>query len=146
MRLKDKGAFKSAPILNGSAEAVLRAIQSWPDVISATHWLLGSPGVVDGTDFYVGEAELGHIHLDGSIHLALTKPLRDLLVGRGLAGPFRWSAAWVVAPIRSVAEADSATWLFRLAYDRLRGASDHEIRDRILSHGSDEVGVATSRF
>lgn len=141
MRLNDKGDFKSAPILADWSETVSQAIQSWPDVISATHWLIGSPGVVDGADFYVGEAELGHIHLDGSIHLALSKPLRDLLVGQGLASPFRWSAAWVVAPIRSVAEADSATWLFRLAYDRLRGASDQEIRDCILSHGSNEVDV-----
>lgn len=49
----------------------------------------------------------------------------------GLAEPFRYHRAWVQAPIRSTVEADHATWLFRLAYDRLRKADEEDLANRI---------------
>ena len=75
MRLESKGEIRSPPKLKGPAEAVSLQIQSWRGVISATHWYLYDRTQVDGADFYVGEKELGHIHLDGELHLGLTAGL-----------------------------------------------------------------------
>ena len=131
VQLRNEGELRPAPALAGSAENVSAAVQSWADVKSFTHWQLGSPTVVDGAEFHIPEGELGHIHLGGELHLALTEELRAQLVKLRLAEPFRYHRAWVQAPIRSTAQADHAIWLFRLAYDRLRGTGQQEILSRI---------------
>ena len=130
-QLRNEGELRPAPTFAGPAQIVSVAVQSWADVKSFTHWQLGNPTSVDGAEFLVPEGELGHIHPGGEVHLALTEELRALLVKLGLAEPFRFHRAWVQAPIRSTAEADHATWLFRLAYDRLRGATQHDIVSQV---------------
>ena len=68
-------------------------------------------------DFYAGDDELGHLHLDGELHLATTIHLRHLLVAARLARPFAFGgsyAGWVEASIQNEADADHALWLFRL--------------------------------
>jgi Luciferase len=131
MKLTDKGPIVGPPRLRGPAQTVSAEVQSWPGVVSATHWLLNDPTQVDGADFYVGERELGHIHLDGEIHLAVTQALRRALVERKLAEPFRWAADWVQFPITDKKSAQHALWLFRLGYDRLNGASRIDLFQRI---------------
>ena len=130
-QLRNEGELRPAPALAGPAQTVSVAVQSWAGVKSFTHWQLGDPTTVDGAEFHIPEGELGHIHLGGEVHLALTEQLRALLVKLGLAEPFRYHRAWVQAPIRSTAEADHATWLFRLAYDRLRKADEEDLVYRI---------------
>lgn len=132
MKLSDKGQIQPPPVLKGNAQTLSEAIQSWPGVVAATHWYLHDRSRVDGADFYVGERELGHIHLDGEIHLALTKPLASLLIQRDLAEPFPWAENWVQFPIWSAADAEHATWLFRLGYDRLGGAAAATLRQQVL--------------
>jgi hypothetical protein len=101
MKLTDKGDIRPPPILTGPAQRVSGEIQSWPKIVAATHWYLHDRTQVDGADFYVGERELGHIHLDGEIHLGTTKALRDVLIEQRLAEPFEWHEAWVQFSIRS---------------------------------------------
>jgi Family of unknown function (DUF5519) len=127
MKLKDKGPVIAPPILAGWAQTVSLEIQSWPGIVCATHWLFGNPTVVDGTDFHVGETELGHIHLGGEIHLVLTKALKMAVISSGLAQPFRWDANFVQFPIDSRHSAQHALWLFRLAYDRINGSSESDL-------------------
>ena len=43
MRLKDKGPVIAPPVLSGWAQTVSLEIQSWPGIISATHWCLEMP-------------------------------------------------------------------------------------------------------
>ena len=137
IQLRNPGPLKPAPQLEGFAQDVSTELQSWPGMISATHWQLGDPTRVDGAEFHVEKGgELGHIHLNGEVHLALTKALRDCLVAGKLAKPFRWSDAWVTAPITSPHEADQALWLFRLGYDRLGSTSEETLFDRIASHAT----------
>ena len=85
MTLSEKGPIAPPPILNGLLQGVSQTIQSWNGVVAATPWYLYLPTQVDGADFYVGEKELGHIHLDGSVHLATSMALRQVLVTRRLA-------------------------------------------------------------
>jgi hypothetical protein len=95
---------------------------------------------VDGADFYVGEKELGHIHLDGELHLGVTAGLGRMLIEAGRAEEFPWGEDWVQAPISSRRDARNALWLFRLGYDRLTGAPISELRRRVRE------GVRWGRF
>ena len=101
---------------------------------AATHWFLYDQTQVDGADFYVGDRELGHIHLDGEIHLGTTRTLGAMLIEHGLADPFEWHDAWVQYPIRKKADVDHALWLFRLGYDRLTGTGIAMLRQRVVSY------------
>ena len=95
--------------------------QKWPGIIAATHWHLSRRDEVDGADFYIGEQELGHIHLDGEVHLATDLEMRKSLVEAGLARPFPWYKSWVELSIRTEPDAAHAIRLFRLNYCRLTG-------------------------
>ena len=114
-----KGPLAPPPMLGGSVQAVADAIATWPEVQATTHWHLNDQTRIDGIDFYVGPDELGHIHLDGSIHLATTPELGAEMVAEGLGKPFRWARGWITADISRLG-VDAAEALFRRNYDRLR--------------------------
>lgn len=92
---------------------------------------LGDERIVDGADFYVGERELGHIHLYGEAHIAVPMAVRSALIEEGLAEPFEWSRAFVVKSLRSARDTREAEWIFALAYDRLRAAAVEQLVERI---------------
>ena len=131
MKLSEKGHFAARPTLQGPAELVACAVQQWPAVHARTHWQLGDETIVDGADFYVGERELGHLHLYPEAHVAMPPSLRDAVIAAQLARPFRWNERFVVHRVKTSAEARVTEWLFRLAYDRLRGVSLAVLRQRI---------------
>ena len=131
MRLETKGEIRPPPNLKGLAQSVSLEIQSWPGIVSATHWSFADRTKVDGADFYLGEKELGHIHLNGELHILVTSGLRRRLVEAGLAQPFPWSDEWIQSSVVHPRDARSAVWLFRLAYDRLAGTPISNLRQRI---------------
>lgn len=133
MKLSQKGRFAPPPRLEGFAQFVSETLQGWDGVIAATHWHLQDRRRVDGADFYVDDEtrELGHIHLNGEIHLALTTTLAAEVVARRLAHPFEWDDAWIACRISGPATADRAIALFRLGYDRMRGESERALAARI---------------
>ena len=136
MKLEAKGPIQAAPVLAGPGQKTAEAIQSWPTIISATHWDLFNRSRVDGADFYVDETELGHIHLNGEVHLAATHVLGLPLLARGLVSPLPYGKAhgdWVSFMIRTDADADHATWLFQLNYDRIQGVSMDVLTERLLA-------------
>ena len=133
MTLESKGPIVKPPTLKGNAQVVSLEVQSWPDIISATHWTIGDNTKVNGADFYKNELELGHIHLDGEVHLLLTTKLRNALVSKKIADPFPWGKDWVQTEITNQRSAKTAIWLFRLGYDRLNGVSDADLMKRIAA-------------
>lgn len=137
MKLEEKGPIKPAPVLAGAGQKTAEAIGSWPAIVSATHWDLFNRSRVDGADFYVDESELGHIHLNGEVHLAATNGLGVPLLERGLVSPLPYGKAygdWVSFMILTDSDADQATWLFQLNYDRLRGVPIAALIERIAAH------------
>ena len=140
LKLEQKGVMQPPPVLPGPAEATSQSIQSWSGVIAATHWDLYRRKQVDGADFYVGEKELGHLHLDGEVHLATSPELGAMLTSNGLARRFAYSGnpyeGWVETSIHTPADAAHATWLFRLNYDRLQGIPLPVLLARIADHGT----------
>ena len=132
IQLRNEGPLKPAPQLTGIVQEVSDEIQSWAGVVSATHWKLGDPTCVDGAEFHVADiGELGHIHLNGEVHILLTEKLRDRLLGHKLAKPFPWGKNWVMAEITAADEADGAKWLFKLGYDRRRSVPTETLLERI---------------
>ena len=114
-----KGPVAPPPVLDGALQVVVDAVSAWPGISTTVHWYLFDQSRVDGVDFYLGEEELGHLHLDGSIHLATPSGLGRALVAEGAARPFRWQPGWVEAQVRRIGT-DAAIALFRRNYEHLR--------------------------
>ena len=114
-----KGPFAPPPSLGGDLQAVVAAGSAWPEVEATTHWHFADQSRVDGVDFYVGERELGHLHLNGSIHLATPPDLGAQLVADRLGTPFPYARGWTQASVLMLG-VERAVGLFRLNYDRLR--------------------------
>lgn len=134
MKLSEKGRFQPPPVLEGPSQLAAEAIAAWPDIHARTHWFLGDEQQIDGADFYVGERELGHIHLYAEAHIVEPLPVAEALIKEKLARPFRWSRSFIVFEIKSAADVDHALWLFRLNYDYLQGAPVSELLARIASY------------
>lgn len=130
MKLAEKGRYAPPPSLPKHAQAVSEALASWPEVHARSHWLLGDESVVDGADFYVGQEEIGHLHLDGEAHVAVSAAVREALIAAGRAKPFRWSREFVTFQVGTEADVEAALALFALAYDRRRGTSEGELLRR----------------
>ncbi len=116
-----KGPLAPPPLLGGELQTVVDAVAVWPEVETSVHWHFDDHGRVDGVDFYVGTDELGHLHLDGSIHLATCPQLMAALVAEGLGQPFRWAYGWTEAQVARLGVQGAVT-LLRRNYDRLRPA------------------------
>lgn len=102
MARASKGPVIPPPALKGILATVAEAVSSWPGVITTGHWSLFKPRRVDGIDFYVGEEELGHIHLDGDIHLATSPRLGSFLSDEGLARPFQYIEGWIHEEVQKI--------------------------------------------
>ena len=116
MTRADKGPIAPPPVLAEPMRAVAEAVGGWSGVVATTHWHLHRRSPADGIDFYLGEQELGHIHLDGSIHLATSPTLGRALIAEGRARPFRHVHGWTEEEIQNIG-ADAAVALFRRNYD-----------------------------
>ena len=121
MKISEKGRYAPPPRLPRFAQQVSEGVGAQAKVEARTHWRLGNEEVIDGADFYLGEEELGHLHLDAEAHVAQTKAVRDALVASGLAQPFRWSPHFVTAPVESPSDVKHVMWLFDLRRRQLEG-------------------------
>lgn len=138
MKLSEKGRYAPPPQLDAAAQRVSELVSHWPGIQARAHWLLGDESVVDGADFYFGQEEVGHIHLDSEAHIFIGRPGMDSLVASGLAHRFHFSRDIAVHTIRSQRDAAHALWLFELSYERCRGLATAGVLSRItqyLRHG-----------
>ena len=113
-----KGPVVPPPALSGLLAAVAEQVTVWPGVVATGHWTFYKPRRIDGIDFYVGDEELGHIHLDGDLHLATSPDLASTMIARGLARPFPYQEGWVHEDIVNIG-ALAAIALFRSNYERI---------------------------
>jgi Family of unknown function (DUF5519) len=118
----EKGPVKPPPVIDGPLQAIVDAVSSWPGIDTTIHWHLFDKSRVDGVDFYFGEEELGHLHLDGSIHLATSASLGESLISEGAAKPFRYQQGWVEEQVRRIGPG-AAVALFRRNYEHLQAQS-----------------------
>ena len=122
MARSDKGVLAPAPRLAGPLQTVAEAVAAWPGISASTHWHLFDRSRVDGVDFYLEEKELGHIHVDGSVHLATSPSLGKALVAERRARPFPYQRGWVCEDVQNIG-VTAAIALFRSNYERLQSAA-----------------------
>lgn len=136
MKLEEKGKIVPPPVLSKYLEIVSKEIQQWLGIISATHWEIHDRNKPNGADFYVGKKELGHIHLDGSLHIPSTSKFSQALIKAGLAQKFPYAENWVQFNISDDKSAAQAIWLFKLHYDYLGGVDAATLMQAILHYRS----------
>jgi len=123
MTRANKGPVAPPPALDGPLGAVADEVAGWHGILATAHWDLFDMSRLDGVDFYYGELELGHIHLDGSVHLATSPDLGRTLVGEGLCRPFPYQHGWVHEQVQRIGPA-AAVALFKRNYERLLRIND----------------------
>jgi hypothetical protein len=96
-------------------------ISGWPQVSVHAHRF-------GGREFRFGSAEVGHLHLGGTIDIRFPRPVRDALLVEGLAEEHRWvpNSGWITFHVRNEDDFKHAVWLMRLSYLRyaLKTAAD----------------------
>jgi hypothetical protein len=111
-------------------------VAAWPQV--SVH-----PHRFGGREFRFGNAEIGHLHLGGTVDIPFPRALRDALLATGLADEHRWvpNSGWTTFHVRGEADLRHALWLMRLSYLRyeLRAASDPH---GMLEHESQALGLS----
>ena len=129
MTLAAKGRRLPPPVLDSPFQQLSEMVQSWPNIDASTHWHLSRNGQVDGADFYCGKKELGHIHLNGDLHIATSPALACALVTARLAGkfPFAGCEEWVLYCMRTEDDVRQAELLMRLAYEYLSGTQEEKL-------------------
>ena len=102
-------------------------VAAWPHV--SVH-----PHRFGGREFRIGNAELGHLHLGGTVDIPFPRAVRDALLADGLAEEHRWvpNSGWTTFHVRSEGDLRHAFWLMRLSYLRyaLKTSTDpHKLFD-----------------
>ena len=133
MTLEEKGPIMPPPQLREFPQQVSTELQTWEGLTAATHWNLYNRSKPDGADFYVGDEELGHIHLNGEVHLAAGEELAAVLIKNKLGQKFPYGDGWVTTLIKSGEDVAHAVWLFRLNYKRIKGESIEKLISEINS-------------
>jgi len=78
------------------ATSVIEEVRRWPGVELRPHASSTTPGEADGIEFRLFGRQIGHVHGDCSVHLALTKALKARVVDEHLAQPvdFAPTSGW----------------------------------------------------
>jgi hypothetical protein len=112
------GAEREAFALN-----VMREVRRWPGVQTRPHVNpLADEDGEDGVEFRLFGRQVGHVHHDCSVHLSLTKALKQMVIDQGLAQSLEMagSPGWAAYQAERSEDAARAIWLLRLNYVRLR--------------------------
>ena len=117
-----KGPLGPPPALSAPLQQVADVVSAWPGIETTVHWHFSNKDQVDGVDFYWGEEELGHIHLDGSIHLATCPELGRNMIEEGVAEAFPYQRGWVEGNVMEMG-VEAAVGLFWRNYERYAGGS-----------------------
>jgi hypothetical protein len=101
---------------------VMEEVRRWPGVELRQHASATTPGETDGIEFRLYGRQVGHVHGDCSLHLPLTKALKESVVGERLAEPlaFAPTSGWAMFTPITADDVKQAIWLLRLNYVRLR--------------------------
>lgn len=101
---------------------VMEEVRRWPGVEMRPHASPQEPGDSDGVEFRLYGRQIGHVHGDCAVHLALTKALKETIVGEQLAEPLTIAptSGWAMFNPTCADHAERAIWLLRLNYIRLR--------------------------
>jgi luciferase-like monooxygenase len=117
-------------------ERLEQEISSWPGASAHPHRF-------GGREFRFKAAEIGHIHIGGTVDIPFPRSIRDVLLAEGLAQEHRWvpNSGWITFQVRGEEGFRHAVWLMRLSYLRyaLKTATDPR---RCLDEYSEELQLS----
>ena len=100
--------------------AVANPLQQLESLVSSWPHISVHPHRFGGHEFRIGNAELGHLHSDGTLDIPFPLAVRDALLDEGLAQEHHWvpNSGWTTFRVRSENDLVHALWLLRLSYLR----------------------------
>lgn len=128
---------------------VMDEVRRWPGVELRQHASSTEPGRSDGMEFRLYGKQIGHVHSDCSVHLALTKALKASLIEKHLAEsmPNASTSGWAMLSPLTEDDAHHAIWLLRLNYVRLRRqrlTPADAAKSELLQRHEAELGVVST--
>ena len=101
---------------------IIEEVRRWSGVQMRPHASVNADEASDGVEFRVNGRQIGHVHGNCAVHLALTKALKDAIVSENLAEPLEAAptSSWAMFNPVHPDDVGRATWLLRLNYVRLR--------------------------
>src|ERR1700751_4918308 len=88
-------------------------VSEWPNVSAHPHRF-------GGMEFQFGDAEVGHVHTNGTVDIPFPRSVRDALLADSLVEEHHWvpNSGWITFKMRSEEDLSHALWLMRLSYIR----------------------------
>ena len=88
-------------------------VSAWPNVSAHPHRF-------GGKEFRFGNAEIGHLHRDGTVDIPFPRAVRDALLEEGQAKEHRWvpNSGWATFRVCGEADIGHAIELMRISYLR----------------------------
>src|SRR5215831_11983804 len=97
--------------VRNAQQKINEAVMQWPDVESGRHRF-------GGLEWRIGATEIGHIHGDVQIDIALPSKVRDELVAAGSAEPHHiYPQIGITFYLNGPSDIDHGIELLRLSYD-----------------------------
>ena len=101
---------------------IIEEVRRWSGVQMRPHASANADEASDGVEFRVNGRQIGHVHGNCAVHVALTKALKDAIIGEQLAEALEAAptSSWAMFNPMHPDDVGRATWLLRLNYVRLR--------------------------
>jgi predicted DNA-binding protein (MmcQ/YjbR family) len=98
--------------IRGAGQSIKTAVSAWNGVTAHAHRF-------GGTEFRLGDREIGHVHGDGLVDIPFPTKIRNALVAAGEAAPHHVlpDTGWVSFYIHKADDVARAIGLLRRSYD-----------------------------
>jgi hypothetical protein len=113
--------YKNNGRISGSEEGdmkdaqatITRAVLQWPGVTTVPHRF-------GGTEYRLGDREIGHIHGDGLVDIPFPRKVRDELIAAGRAEEHHIlpASGWVSLQLRKRDDVENAIEMLKISFDR----------------------------
>jgi hypothetical protein len=109
---RDLVAVGGAMTVKGASTTVKETLLGWPQVTAEPHRF-------GGTEYKVGNREIGHIHGDWLVDIPFPTKVRDVVVAEGRAEPHHIlpESGWISFYLREAGDVQKAIELFRESYE-----------------------------
>jgi hypothetical protein len=109
---RDFVAVEGAMAVKGASTTIKETLLGWPQVTAEPHRF-------GGTEYKVGNREIGHIHGDWLVDIPFPTRVRDVVIAEGRAEPHHIlpESGWISFYLREGDDVQKAIDLFRESYD-----------------------------
>lgn len=109
--------------IRGAGEAIKTAVSAWDGITAHAHRF-------GGTEYRLGDREIGHVHGDGLVDIPFPTKVRNEIVAAGQAAPHHVlpHSGWVSFYIREPGDVERAIALLRRSYEI---AVSHRTKSRV---------------